>query len=75
MTITNEMKRAVELAGIDPVPVQDPENGLTYFIVREDVYRKLRGLVRVDPPGPQDEYGEFHDDKSLYEFGEFIPDK
>ena len=72
MTITNEMKRAVELAGIEPVPVQDPETGSTYFIIREDVYRKMQELVR--DPSPH-EYGDFHNDRSLYEYGEFRPKK
>lgn len=75
MTITAEQKQAIERAGSEPVRVEDPETKTRYLIIREDVYRKMRGLVRVDPPGPDDEHGEFHGDKSLYEYGEFRPKK
>ena len=50
MIITSEQKQAVERAGSEPVPIQDPEDGSTYFLIREDVYRKLRGLSNRPTP-------------------------
>jgi hypothetical protein len=63
MTLTPELKRAVEKAGDEPVRVEDPETQTAYLIVREDVYRRIFGLSAID-----------HSDRSLYEFGEFHPD-
>lgn len=64
MTITPEQKRAVEQAGEAPVRVEDPETHTAYLLVREDVYRRLHAQAAVD-----------HDDRSLFEFGEFHPDR
>ena len=74
MTITTEQKQAVEQSGIEPLAIEDPESGSTYYIVRADVYRKMRALVEQADPSPH-EYGDFHNDKSLYEYGEFRPKK
>jgi hypothetical protein len=63
MTLTPELKQAVEKAGEEPVRVEDPETHTAYVIVREDVYRRMCELTAVD-----------HTDRSLYEFGEFHPD-
>ena len=73
MTITTEPKEAVERSGIEPVAVEDPETGSTYDLVRADVYRKMRELVEHANPSPH-QHGDFHHDKSLYEYGEFRPD-
>ena len=73
MTITTEQMEAVERSGIEPVAVEDPETGSTYDLVRADVYRKMRERVEHADPSPP-ENGEFHDDKSLHEYGEFRPD-
>lgn len=48
MTITTEMKRAVEHAGIEPVRVEDPGTGTSYVLIREDVYRQMRELVALE---------------------------
>jgi hypothetical protein len=64
MTITAEQKQAIEKAGIEPVRVEDPETNTPYLIVREDLYRKMFQAVAFD-----------HSDESLYEYGEFHPDK
>ena len=32
-------------AGDAPVRVEDPENGAGYFLVKEEMYRRMRGLV------------------------------
>jgi hypothetical protein len=58
------LKKAVETAGDEPVCVEDPETRTAYAIVREDVYRRLHALAAID-----------HSDRSLYEFGEFYPDR
>jgi hypothetical protein len=63
MTLTPELKQAVEKAGDEPVRVEDPETHTAYLIVREDVFRRLYELIAID-----------HGDRSLYEFGEFRPD-
>ena len=64
MTLTPELKQAVEKAGDEPVRVEDLETRTTYLIVREDVYRPMYALIAID-----------HSDRSLYEFGEFHPDQ
>jgi hypothetical protein len=64
MTFTPELKQAIERAGDDPVRVEDPETHTTYVVLREDVYRRMHALARID-----------HSDRSLYEFGEFHPDR
>jgi hypothetical protein len=63
MTLTPELKVAVEKAGEEPVRVEDPETHTAYLLVREDVFRRICGLTAID-----------HSDRSLYEFGEFHPD-
>jgi hypothetical protein len=64
MTLSPERKRAVETAGDEPVRVDDPETHTAYVIIRKDVYRRMYGLTAIDPS-----------DRSLYEFGEFHPDR
>ncbi len=62
MTISRELKQAVEQAGKEPVRVEDPETRTAYVLIREDVYRKLSELSAVD-----------HTDPSFFEYGEFRP--
>lgn len=38
MTITPEMKQAVDRSGTEPVRVQDPETHTAYVMIREDLY-------------------------------------
>ena len=64
MTLSPELKQAVEKAGDEPVRLEDPETHTAYLIVREDVFRRLYGPIAID-----------HSDRSLYEFGEFHPDR
>jgi hypothetical protein len=64
MTLSPELKQAVEEAGDEPVRLEDPETHTAYLIVREDVYRRMHALTAID-----------HSDRSLYEFGEFHPDR
>lgn len=42
MTITPELKQAVELAGEGPVWIHDPETHRRYVVVREEVYEQLQ---------------------------------
>ena len=64
MTITPELKQAVDQTGEEPVGVEDPETHVAYLLFREDTYRKLTELAAFD-----------HHDPSLFEVGEFYPDK
>ena len=64
MTITPELKQAVDQAGDEPVRVEDPEEQVTYILIREETYRKLTELAAFD-----------HHDPSLFEVGEFYSDK
>ena len=63
MTLTPELKQAVEKAGDEPVRVEDPETHTAYLISGEDVDRRLYDQNAID-----------HADRSLFEFGEFRPD-
>jgi hypothetical protein len=60
MTLTPELKQAVEEAGEEPVRVEDPETHTTYVVIKEDLYRKLSESV------PES-------DSTLHEFEELIP--
>lgn len=48
MTITPEMKYAVEQAGEEPLHLDDPESRRWYVVVREEVYYKLQSLVGME---------------------------
>ena len=60
MTLSPELKQAVERAGDEPVHVEDPETHTAYVVIREDLYRKLREAV------PESDW-------TLHEFEELIP--
>ncbi len=61
-TLTPEQRQLIEQAGIEPVRVEDPTTGAEYFIIRSDVYRKMRELVAIE-----------HVDRSLYEYQDYRP--
>ena len=48
MTITHELKQAVERAGDGPVRIDDPEAHRRYVIVPEVVYERLQSLVGLE---------------------------
>lgn len=48
MTITPELRQAVEQSGEEPVRIEDPETHRRYVVVREDVYERLRSLVGLE---------------------------
>ena len=60
MTLTPELKQAVEEAGDEPVRVEDPETHTAYVVIKEDLYRKLSESV------PESDF-------TLPEFEELIP--
>ena len=45
MTLTPELKQAVEEAGGEPVRVEDPETRTAYVVITEALYRKLSDSV------------------------------
>ncbi len=60
MTLTPELKQAVEDAGGEPVRLEDPETHTAYVVIKENLYRKLSETV------PES-------DSTLQEFEELIP--
>jgi hypothetical protein len=60
MTLTPELKQAVEQAGDEPVRVEDPETHTAYVVIKEDFYRQLREAV------PESDF-------TLHEFEELTP--
>ena len=60
MTVTPELKQAIEQAGDEPVRVEDPDTHTAYVVIKEDLYRKLREAL------PES-------DLTLHEFEELIP--
>ena len=59
-TLTPEQRREVELAGGDPVRLEDPITREYYVILKAADYEKLREQVEVERVDP-----------SFYEYGEF----
>jgi hypothetical protein len=45
MTLSPELKQAVEAAGDEPVRVEDAETRTAYVVIREELYHKLRDAV------------------------------
>lgn len=41
-TITTEQRKAANQAGESPVELADPQTGMAYFLIRADVYRRMR---------------------------------
>ena len=62
MTITPELKQAVERAGLEPVLLEDHETKTAYVVVKREAYERLLALLAVE-----------RIDRSLYEFGEYHP--
>ena len=60
MTLSPDLKQAVEEAGDEPVRVEDSETHTAYVVIREDLYRKLREAI------PESDW-------TLHEFEELIP--
>lgn len=47
--LTPEQRRLIEQAGDEPVRLDDPETHQAYVLVREDLYRRLRGVIEAEP--------------------------
>ena len=60
MTITPELKQAIDKAGGQPVLVEDPQARKVYVVIEEDLYRRLRDAI------PESDF-------TLHEFEELIP--
>jgi hypothetical protein len=45
ITLTPELKRAIEKAGPQPIGVEDPETHMAYVVIKENLYHKLRDAV------------------------------
>ena len=64
MTITPELKHAIEQAGDEPVRVEDPETHSAYVLIRVDLYDKMRKTFQREEI-----------DASYFEYEKFIPRK
>ena len=60
MTLTRELKQAIDKAGDEPVRVEDPHTHTAYVVIKEDLYRKLREAL------PESDF-------TLHEFEDLIP--
>jgi hypothetical protein len=61
MTISPEMKQAVEKAGDGPVRLEDPETREAYVLLKWDAYERLLRLMEAECIDRSlDESGEFH---------------
>ena len=47
-TITPEQRQAAVEAGDSPVELADPQTGITYVLMRADVYRRMQELLEKD---------------------------
>ena len=47
-TITAEQRQATIEAGDSPVELADPQTGISYVLIRADVYRKMQELLESD---------------------------
>ena len=45
MTITPELRHALEQAGDSPVELTDPRTNTSYVLVRSDLYHEMRELL------------------------------
>lgn len=50
-TLTPEQRQAIERAGGEPVPVEDPETNRAYYLVGREVVEQLWDLMRRRPVG------------------------
>jgi hypothetical protein len=47
-TLTAELRREIEMAGDEPVRIEDPETQTTYVLIRADLYEQIK-----PPPHPE----------------------
>ena len=61
-TITPEQRQEIEQSGDEPVRMEDPDTHQVYFVVKEEVYKRLFETMQLD-----------QSDESLYEFDDYRP--
>ena len=49
MTITPELKAAIDHAGDDPVRIEDPETNRSFVLIRSEQFDRIRDLLSQDP--------------------------
>jgi hypothetical protein len=47
-TLTPELRQAVELAGDQPVEITDPQTNAAYFLLKADVYKRMREILEEE---------------------------
>jgi PHD/YefM family antitoxin component YafN of YafNO toxin-antitoxin module len=47
-TITPEQRQAAVEAGDSPVELADPQTGISYVLMRADIYRKMQEILETD---------------------------
>ncbi len=52
MTITTELRQAIEQAGDGPVRIEDPATHTAYVLVRAEVYDRMRAPVETEEIDP-----------------------
>jgi hypothetical protein len=52
--LTREQHRAMELRGESPPRVRDPETRITYVLLREDAYGRLKSLLAAEEFDPDE---------------------
>lgn len=45
MTITPELRQAIERAGGEPVRISDPDTNQTYYLVKDDEFDRIKGTI------------------------------
>jgi hypothetical protein len=48
MTITPEQRQAIEIAGGEPVRLEDPLTGQVYIVLKAEVYEEIREILDDD---------------------------
>ena len=62
MTLTPELRQAVEQAGEKPFRIEDPESRTAYVILKEEVYDRMRAIIETEAIDP-----------SFFEIDDFEP--
>jgi hypothetical protein len=62
MTITTELRRAIEQVGNEPVRIEDPHMHAAYVLLKAEVYEQMRALVEAEEIDP-----------SFFEIDDFEP--
>jgi hypothetical protein len=62
MTITTELRQAIEKAGDEPVRIEDPDTHTAYVLVKAEVFDRMRSLKEAEGIDP-----------SFFEIDDFEP--